>query len=75
MFSEGGTGAALAHSLATTLRPAEPAEFELTLAHALRFDGRKAFRRPDKMKPANTRAQQASTDAGLHAAYVTLHAA
>jgi hypothetical protein len=34
------------------LRPAEPAEFEQALAHALQFDGRKAFQRPDGMMAA-----------------------
>ena len=34
------------------LRPAEPAELEQTLAHALQFDGRKAFRRADNMMAA-----------------------
>jgi|HubBroStandDraft_5_1064220.scaffolds.fasta_scaffold152636_2 hypothetical protein len=34
------------------LRPAEPAEFEQALAHALQFDGRKAFRRADTMMAA-----------------------
>jgi hypothetical protein len=34
---------------ATLLRPAEPAELEQTLAHALQFDGRKAFRPSGEM--------------------------
>jgi len=35
-----------------TLHPAEPAEFEQALAHALQCDGRKAFRRADNMMAA-----------------------
>lgn len=34
---------------AGALRPVAPAEFEQALAHALQFDGRKAFRRADNM--------------------------
>ena len=34
------------------LRPAEPGEFEQALAHALQYDGRKAFRRADNMMAA-----------------------
>jgi hypothetical protein len=35
-----------------TLRPVNPADFEQTLAHALQFDGRRAFRRADTMMAA-----------------------
>ena len=34
------------------LRPADPAEFERTVAHALQFDGRGAFRRADSFMTA-----------------------
>jgi len=34
------------------LRPAEPAELEQALAHALQFDRRKQFRRADNMMAA-----------------------
>ena len=37
---------------AATLCPAEPAEFEQALAHALQFNGCKAFRRADNMLAA-----------------------
>jgi hypothetical protein len=42
-----------------TLRPAEPAELEQTLAHALQFDGRKAFRPSGEMMAKITAAHLA----------------